>query len=242
MRSARLAIQFASVRSARPPRMMAAALAESTCRSRRESDARKTMTRIAERQLRRLRRVRAGKFRSDLTAGDLAHPRNRSPHKYPTHSTHSMRIDEAQRVACVDPRGRCDDCDVAASARHRRGAAPRSAARRAAGAPECAPAGHSGTGHGHPHGCVPHDTSDGSGGPPRTVGEGGGRPRGSPRGEAGTWKSGILRTCEAAPRGRFSVFQDFRFSPSQAPHLPAASPGALPAAVDRPRGARKLET
>ena len=44
---------------------MAAALAESTRRSRRESDAPKTMTRIAERRLRRLRRVRAGNFRSE---------------------------------------------------------------------------------------------------------------------------------------------------------------------------------
>jgi hypothetical protein len=32
------------------------------------------MTRIAERQLRRLRRVRAGKFRSDSTAGEPAFP------------------------------------------------------------------------------------------------------------------------------------------------------------------------
>ena len=46
------------------------------------------------------------------------------------------------------------------------------------------------------------------------------------RGGVGTWKSGILGTCEAAARGRFSDFQDSRFSPSQAPHPPGASPGA----------------
>src|SRR5688572_25131681 len=38
--------------------------------------------------------------------------------------------------------------------------------------------------------------------------------RGAPgRGVVATWKSGILGTCEAASRGRFPDFQDFRFSP-----------------------------
>ena len=89
----------------------------------------------------------------------------------------------------------------------------------------------------------------------RSGGEGGRSARGTPRGGVGTWKSGILGTCGAAglraagcklrgcgaaARGRFTVFQDFRFSPSQAPHLPAASPGARPVAMDRPRG-EKLE-
>ena len=35
---------------------------------------------------------------------------------------------------------------------------------------------------------------------------------GAPRGEVGTWKSGILKAFGAAARGRFSDFQDFRSS------------------------------
>ena len=50
-------------------------------------------------------------------------------------------------------------------------------------------------------------------------GRGAARRGGSEPGNLKSWKPAGLR-------GRFSVFQDFRFSPSQAPHLPAASPGA----------------
>jgi len=59
--------------------------------------------------------------------------------------------------------------------------------------------------------------------------------RGAPG--AGTWKPGILGTCGAAARGRFSVFQDFRFSPSQLRTRRGASPGAQPAASCRIRSA-----
>ena len=240
MRSARLAIQFASVRSARPPRMMAAALAESTCRSRRESDARKTMTRIAERQLRRLRRVRAGNFRSDLTAGDLAHPRNRSPHE-------TRRIRRTRRASMRHNGLRASIpaavATIATSPR-RHGAAEGERP----GAPRAGPPvprsgrlrGTRGRGMATP--MAPSRTT------PRTrAAARGGRARdavgaGAPRGGVGTWKSGILRTCGAAARGRFSDFQDSRFSPSQAPHPPAASPGARPAAAGPTERGEKLET
>jgi hypothetical protein len=101
------------------------------------------------------------------------------------------------------PRGGCDDCDVAASARRCRGGAPRSAARRAAGAPECAPAGHSGTGHGHRHGCVRHVTSDASGGTRGAAGKGTVRAGGT--GPVGSAVS--ARRCVVAPdRDRRSAF------------------------------------
>ena len=120
-------------------------------------------------------------------------------------------LDDPQRFACVDPRG-------LRRLRRRRvvtvppRGAPRSPARWAAGAPECAPAGHSGAGHCHPHGCVRHVTSDESGEPAERRG-GARSARVAPRGGVGTWKSGILGTCGAAARGRFSDFQDSRFSP-----------------------------
>jgi hypothetical protein len=69
------------------------------------------------------------------------------------------------------------------------------AARRSAGAPGCAPAGHSGAGHGHPPSSVPHVTSDETG----YLGKRGGGARSARppagRGRVGTWESGILRTC-----------------------------------------------
>jgi hypothetical protein len=184
---------------------MAAALAESTCRSRRESDARKTMTRIAERQLRRLRRVRAGKFRSDLTAGDLAHPRNRS--------LHEIRRIRRTRRASMRRNGLRASIPAAvatiATSPRRHGAAegerPGAARVGAAGALEWPPLHRSVAGHGHPHGCVPHVNSDESS-DPRSGGEGRGR-RGLAR--RGEWEPAGLR--------RGAGFQIFRFSPPRPP-------------------------
>ena len=80
-----------------------------------------------------------------------------------------------------------------------------------------------------------NDTSDEGG---DLLGGGSGAVGGAPGGgRVGTWKSGILGTCGAAARGRFSVFQDFRFSPSQLRTRRGASPGAQPAASCRIRSA-----
>ena len=232
-----MAIQFASVRSARPPRMMAAALAESTCRSRRESDARKTMTRIAERQLRRLRRVRAGKFRSDLTAGDLAHPRNRSPHE-------TRRIRRTRRASMRHNGLRASIpaavATIATSPR-RHGAAEgeRPGAPRA-GPPVPRSARLRGTrGRGMATPMAPSRTS------PRTraatrrsVAEGRGRRGRTARGSGNLeiWNPGNLRGCGARQVFRFSGFQVFTL-PGPAP-AGGVGRGAASCSWHRPTAAR----
>ena len=67
-----------------------------------------------------------------------------------------------------------------------------------------------GAGYGSPDGPAPRVASDASGGPAERRGGRGRRPS---RGRVGTWKTGTLRTCGPAARGRFPDFQDFRSSP-----------------------------
>ena len=98
---------------------------------------------------------------------------------------------EDVRVLFARRSGGVDRAAAGLSARGRRAVA----ARRSAGAPGCAPAGHSGAGHGHPPSSVPHVTADETG----YLGKrrGGARSARPPagRGRVGTWESGILRTC-----------------------------------------------
>ena len=70
--------------------------------------------------------------------------------------------------------------------------------------PERAPAGHSGAGHSHPHGSVPHVTSDESGDPAECRGarrRGGRTARGS--GNLEIWNPESLRDCGARQVFRF---------------------------------------
>ena len=85
------------------------------------------------------------------------------------------------------------------------------ATRRSAVAPECAPAGHSGAGHGHPHGSVPHVTSDESGGPAERRGAARSvrRRTGAGGGNLEIWNPGNLHGCGARQVFRFSGFQVF---------------------------------
>ena len=108
-------------------------------------------------------------------------------------------------------------------------------------APECAPAGHSGAGHGHPHGSAPQVPSDESGGP--AEGRGGsavGAGRTAWRsGNLEIWNPGNLRGCGARQVFRFSGFQVFTL-PAPAPAGGVARGAASCSGTDQ--GGEKLET
>ena len=77
-------------------------------------------------------------------------------------------------------------------------------------APEVAALARTGATLGHPHGPGPRIPWDAICGPTRGTRRGQWR---RPRGRSGeSWEAGILRTSEAGRLGRFSGFQDFRFS------------------------------